>query len=157
MKNEQNSRTAMLLGASSIEKLAGARVAVFGVGGVGGYAAEALARAGVGALDLIDNDTVSVSNINRQMVATTETVGRLKVDVMAERIRAINPDCQVTALPTFRTKENAAELIASSGADAVVDCIDNVSAKIAMIVACGEQGRYPLGAPGSKRPPLPRL
>ena len=142
-------RQITLIGEEATERLIASTVLIAGIGGVGGHAADAIARMGVGKIILVDNDTVSMSNINRQMVATTETVGRLKVDVMAERIKAINPDCRVTALPTFITKENAAELIASSGSDAVVDCIDNVSAKIAMIVACGEQGRYIFSSMGT--------
>ena len=93
MANEQHARTAALIGEAALQTLAHARVAVFGIGGVGGHLAEALARAGVGALDLIDGDVVSVSNINRQMIALHSTVGRPKVDVMAERIHDINPDC----------------------------------------------------------------
>ena len=91
----QFSRTGLLLGNEAMEKLAAARVAVFGIGGVGGYVAEALARSGIGSLDLIDNDTVSLSNINRQIIATRKTVGQYKVDVMKERILDINPDAKV--------------------------------------------------------------
>ena len=142
-------RQITLIGEEATERLVNSTVLIAGIGGVGGHAADAIARMGVGRIILVDNDTVSVSNINRQMVATTETVGRLKVEVMAERIRAINPDCQVTALPLFITKDNAAELISDSNADAVVDCIDNVSAKIAMICACNEQKRYIFSSMGT--------
>jgi len=142
-------RQITLIGEEATEKLTSSTVLIAGIGGVGGHAADAIARMGVGRIILVDNDTVSLSNINRQMVATVDTVGRLKVDVMAERIRAINPDCQVTALPMFITKENAAELIERYTPDAVVDCIDNVSAKIAMVCACEEQGRYIFSSMGT--------
>lgn len=142
-------RQITLIGEEATEKLINSTVLVAGIGGVGGHAADAIARMGVGKIILVDNDTVSVSNINRQMVATTETVGRLKVEVMAERIRAINPDCEVIALPLFITKENADDMISEHSPDAVVDCIDNVSAKIAMICACAEQGRYIFSSMGT--------
>lgn len=142
-------RQITLIGEAATERLINSTVLIAGVGGVGGHAADAIARMGVGRIVLVDNDTVSFSNINRQMVATTETVGRLKVEVMAERIRAINPDCDAVALPLFITKENAAEMIAEYAPDAVVDCIDNVSAKIAMIAACNEQGRYIFSSMGT--------
>ena len=142
-------RQITLIGEEATERLIASTVLIAGIGGVGGHAADAIARMGVGRIILVDNDTVSVSNINRQMVATTETVGRLKVEVMAERIRAIDPDCEVVALPLFITKENAAGMIAEYSPDAVVDCIDNVSAKIAMICACNEQGRYIFSSMGT--------
>ena len=148
MLNEQNSRTAMLLGEAAIERLANARVAVFGVGGVGGYLAEALARAGVGALDLIDNDTVSVSNINRQIIALRSTVGRLKVEVMAERIRDINPDCRVRALPLFYLPKQADQFDFSQY-DYIADAIDTVSAKIDLAVRAHEAGIPIISAMGA--------
>lgn len=95
------SRTEMLLGSDAMEKLRNARVAVFGLGGVGGYIVEALARSGVGALDIIDNDTVSITNLNRQIVAVEETVGMPKTEAAKMRIMQINPDCKVTAYNTF--------------------------------------------------------
>ena len=107
MLPEQHSRTVSLIGADSLATLSRARVAVFGIGGVGSYVAEALARAGVGALDLIDSDTVSVSNINRQIVALHSTVGQSKVEVMARRIHDINPDCTVRTYPCFYLPETA--------------------------------------------------
>ena len=107
--SEKFSRTEMLIGAEAIEKLKGSRVAVFGVGGVGGFVVEALARAGVGAIDLIDNDTVSVSNINRQIIALTSTVGRPKTEVMAERILDINPEAKVNCINKFVLPENIDE------------------------------------------------
>lgn len=139
---EELVRTAYLLGVSALERLANARVAVFGVGGVGGYVCEALARAGVGAMDLFDADTVSLSNINRQIVALHSTVGRPKVDVMAERIADINPDCRVNTHKVFYLPENADEYPLEQY-DYVVDAIDTVSAKIELAVRC-HQGNIPM-------------
>lgn len=136
---EQFVRTAMLLGEDGIERLSKKRVAVFGIGGVGGHAVEALARSGVGAIDLIDNDVVSISNINRQIIATHETVGRYKTQVMKERIRSINPQCIVTTyecfyLPQERKKFPFAEY------DYIIDAIDTVTAKIDLAVIACELG-----------------
>ena len=103
----QFSRTQLLLGAEAMEKLKGARVAVFGIGGVGGYVCEGLVRSGVGAFDLVDDDKVCLTNINRQIYATRKTVGRYKVDVAAERIKDINPDAVVRTYKTFYTPETA--------------------------------------------------
>lgn len=128
----QFSRTALLIGKEGVEKLKNSRVAVFGVGGVGGYVVEALARSGVGALELIDKDTVSTSNINRQIIALHSTVGRLKTEVMAERVKDINPDCKVSVRNLFYLPETAEEFDFSSY-DYVVDAIDTVSGKIALI------------------------
>lgn len=130
---QEHIRTAMLVGEETLGRYRGARVAIFGVGGVGGYVCEALARAGVGALDLFDHDTVSLSNINRQIIALHSTVGRRKVDVMAERIADINPDCHVSTYPVFYLPENADE-IDLSRYDYIVDAIDTVSAKIELAV-----------------------
>ena len=148
MTQEQSSRTAMLLGEEAVRKLARARVAIFGVGGVGGFVAEALARAGVGAIDLIDSDTVSVSNLNRQIIALHSTVGRLKVEVMAERILDINPDCQVRALPLFYLPECAFEFDFSAY-DYIADAIDTVSAKIDLAVRAHEAGTPIIAAMGA--------
>ena len=139
---ERNVRTAMLIGEKALGRLAASRIAVLGVGGVGGYAVEALARAGVGAIDLYDSDTVAESNINRQIIATYETVGRKKTEVAAERIRSINPECCVTCHDTFLLPENitAEEFRAY---DFVIDAIDTVSAKIAVAVLC-EKENIPL-------------
>lgn len=126
------SRTQLLFGAEGMEKLKNAYVAVFGVGGVGGYAAEALARTSVGAIDLIDNDAVSLSNINRQIIALHSTVGRAKVDVMKERILDINPLCRVTTYKTFFSKENA-DAFDFTLYDYVIDAIDTVSSKLLLI------------------------
>ncbi len=129
---EQFSRTAFLLGEDAVEKLQSKKVAVFGVGGVGGFAVEALARAGIGALELIDSDTVSESNINRQIIALHSTVGKYKTDVAAERIKDINPDCKVTVKNIFYLPETADEFDFSEY-DYVVDAIDTVAAKIDII------------------------
>lgn len=126
------SRTEMLLGKEALEKLKNARVAVFGVGGVGGYVVEALARSGVGALDLIDNDSLNETNINRQILALHSTVGRWKTEVAKERIADINPACKVQTHKVFFLPENAEEFDFSVY-DYVVDAIDTVSGKIALI------------------------
>ena len=135
MQQEIFSREALLIGQDAVDTLAKRRVAVFGVGGVGGYTVEALARAGVGALDLIDADTVSLSNLNRQLIATLDTVGQRKVDVLAERISRINPACQVTCYPIFYLPENA-DTIDLARYDYVVDAIDTVSAKLELARRC---------------------
>ena len=128
----QFSRTQLLLGEEAMKKLAASRVAVFGIGGVGGYTVEALARSGVGALDLIDDDRVCLTNINRQLHATRKTVGKYKVDVAAERIAEINPDAVVTTYKTFYTPETAAEFDFTQY-DYVVDAIDTVTGKLALV------------------------
>lgn len=132
-------RTEMLLGNKALEKLAQSRVAVFGVGGVGGYAVEVLARSGVGAIDLYDNDVVSISNINRQIIATSSTIGRYKVDVAVERILDINPLCNARGFKMFYVVANADEVNLSQY-DYVVDCIDTVSAKIELVRRCTRLG-----------------
>ena len=126
------SRTENLIGKAAVEKLRGARVAVFGIGGVGGYVVEALARAGVGALDLVDNDKVSLSNINRQIIALHSTVGEWKTEVAAQRVKDINPEITVRTHNLFFLPETA-EPFDFSGIDYVVDAIDTVSGKIALI------------------------
>lgn len=128
----QFSRTELLLGKESVEKLKKARVAVFGVGGVGGYVVEALARGGVGALDLIDKDVVSESNINRQIIALHSTIGRLKTEVAAERVKDINPNIVVRTHNVFYLPENA-DAFDLSQYDYIVDAIDTVSGKIALV------------------------
>lgn len=127
----QFSRTELLLGREGMERLSRARVAVFGIGGVGGYAVEALARSGVGALDLIDDDRVSLSNLNRQIIATHRTVGQYKVDAARQRIEEINPDCQVTVYKTFFTPETAGQF-SFSDYDYIIDAIDTVTGKLAL-------------------------
>ena len=136
---EQFVRTEMLLGTETMEKLKNAHVAVFGVGGVGGYVVEALARSGVGEFDLIDNDTVALSNINRQIIATHSSVGKYKVDVMKERILDINPDAKVTVHKCFFLPENSADFDFSKYTY-VVDAIDTVTAKIELIIKAKEAG-----------------
>ena len=132
-------RTKGLLGEAAMEKLRSAKVAVFGIGGVGGYVAEALARSGVGALDLVDKDVVSVTNINRQIVALRSTVGKDKTAVMKDRIADINPDCKVTEHKIFYLPENA-DCIDLSAYDFVVDAIDTVSAKLELAVRTKDMG-----------------
>jgi len=136
---EEFSRTERLLGNAAMERLKNARVAVFGVGGVGGYVAEALARSGVGALDLIDSDTVNLSNINRQIIALHSTVGQFKVDVMKERIADINPDCRVTVHRCFYLPENK-DAFDFAQYTYVVDAVDTVTAKIQLVLQAQEAG-----------------
>lgn len=126
------SRTQLVFGKEAMDRLKGSRVAVFGVGGVGGYTVEALARSGVGAIDIIDDDKVCLTNINRQIIATGKTVGKYKVDVAKERIEEINPDCKVTAFRTFYMPETA-DRFDFTEYDYVVDAIDTVTGKIALI------------------------
>ena len=135
----QFSRTALLVGTQAIAKLQSSRVAIFGVGGVGGYVAEALARSGVGSFDLIDNDTVALTNLNRQIIATHATLGQPKIQVMAERIHAINPEAVVHAHQCFFLPENAHEFNFEQY-DYVVDAVDTVAAKIAIIMAAKAAG-----------------
>ncbi len=139
MQKEETCRTEMLLGRDAMEKLANARVAVFGIGGVGGYVCEALARAGVGAIDLFDNDCVSLSNINRQIIALHSTVTRAKVEVMKERILDINPDCRVQAHRVFYLPE-CAHLYPLSVYTYVADAIDTVTAKVELTIRAKEAG-----------------
>src|SRR5271156_435779 len=126
---------ARLYGKSGLQKLRAAHVCVVGIGGVGTWAVEALARSGIGALTLVDLDEVCVTNINRQLPALTETVGRAKVEVMAERIRAINPDCRVTAEQKFFNEQTADEILAPKF-DFVLEAIDNVPNKVLLLVCC---------------------
>ena len=134
---EEFSRTESLLGTEAMEQLQKARVAVFGVGGVGGYVAEALARSGVGAIDLIDSDTVNLSNMNRQIIALHSTVGKYKVDVMKDRIRDINPDCQVEVHRCFYLPETK-DTFDFTKYTYVVDAVDTVAAKIALVLQAQE-------------------
>ncbi len=135
----QYTRTIAVLGETAIDKLKKCRVAVFGVGGVGSYVVEALARAGVGAIDLIDNDKFNVTNINRQLYATHKTIGQYKVDVASERILDINPECVVTVHKMFYLSENA-DTLDLSQYDYIVDAIDTVAAKIELIVRADKCG-----------------
>lgn len=136
---EMLTRTAMLLGEEAIEILNNCRVAVFGIGGVGGYVAEALVRAGVGALDLIDNDVVSESNLNRQIIALRSTIGKPKVQVMAERIADINPLCRVNTHQCFYLPDTAKEFDFTKYSY-VVDAIDTVTGKIQLVMQAKEAG-----------------
>lgn len=130
-------RSELLLGQEGIESLKKSKVAVFGIGGVGGYAVEALARSGVGTLDLFDDDTVNLSNINRQIIATHKTIGHYKVDVMKDRILEINPACLVTTHKMFLLPENASTIDFKSY-DYLVDAIDTVTAKIELVLRAHE-------------------
>ena len=135
----QFSRTELLFGSEALAKLKKTHVAVFGIGGVGGYVVEALARSGVGSFDLIDNDTVALTNINRQIIATLDTVGQPKVEVMRQRILSINPEAEITPHQCFFLPENKNEFDFSKY-DYVVDAVDTVAAKIAIVLAAKEAG-----------------
>jgi tRNA A37 threonylcarbamoyladenosine dehydratase len=135
---DPTSRTRLLLGSASLEQLAMTSIAVFGIGGVGSYAVEALARVGVGHLTLIDFDLVAGSNLNRQVHALTTTIGRPKTEVMAERCRLINPEINVHAVTEAYNVDNAARLL-DPGYDYIFDCIDLITAKIHLIAACKER------------------
>lgn len=139
MKQHRFSRLELLVGTSGLERLRAASVAVFGIGGVGSFAAEALARSGVGNLTLIDFDDICLTNINRQLHALDGTVGRAKVQVMAERCRSINPAAQVEPVKEFYSAENAEELL-GRGYDYVLDCIDHVTGKLHLLQTCKERG-----------------
>lgn len=128
-------RTRLLVGDEPLERLKNAKVAVFGVGGVGGYAVEALARSGVGTLHLYDDDTVSESNLNRQLAALHSTIGQPKAEVMAQRVQDINPACQVEAIRLFYLPQNA-DQVDLSPYNYVVDCIDTVAAKLELVTRC---------------------
>lgn len=137
----QFSRTELLLGRESMEKLAASRIAVFGIGGVGGYTVEALVRSGIGEIDLIDDDKVCLTNINRQIFATRSTVGKYKVDVAAQRIAEINPDTKVNTFKTFYSPQTSSEFDFKNY-DYIVDAIDTVTGKIELVV-----NAYGAGAP----------
>lgn len=141
-------RTQMLLGEAAVNRLSKAHIAVFGVGGVGGYAAEAIARCGVGSIDLFDSDTVNESNINRQIIATVDTIGQKKVEVMKKRIAKINPDAKVTAYDIFYTAENS-NMYPLDGYTYVIDAIDTVSSKIQLICECKRLGVPIISAMGA--------
>ena len=133
----QFSRTQLLLGQENMEKLAKSRVAVFGIGGVGGYVCEALVRSGVGAFDLIDDDKVCLTNLNRQIIATRKTVGQYKAEVMAERMKEINPDTDIRIRKCFFLPENADEFPFAEY-DYIVDAVDTVTAKLALVMKAQE-------------------
>ena len=142
------SRTEILIGKENMEKLKNARVAVFGVGGVGGYVVEALARSGVGTLDLIDDDKVSLTNINRQIIATTSTVGKYKVDVAKDRVLDINPEATVNIYKTFYLPETA-EQFDFSQYDYVVDAIDTVTGKLQLVEQAEKSGTAIISSMGA--------
>lgn len=145
---DQLIRTKMLIGDDPIQRLQNARVAVFGVGGVGGYCVEAMARAGLGALDLYDDDTVSESNLNRQIAALHSTIGLPKAQVMADRVKDINPRCEVQAIRMFYLPGNA-EQVDLARYDYVVDCIDTVAAKLDLVQRCAALNVPIISAMGS--------
>ena len=133
--NEQFSRTELLIGKEGIQKLQNAKVAVFGIGGVGSFVVEGLVRAGIGSLVLVDNDKVCLSNLNRQIIATRKTIGKFKVDVMEERILEINPDIKVNTYKDFYMPNSKTNII-SNDLSYVIDCIDTVTAKIEIVMQC---------------------
>lgn len=137
--SDRFARTRILLGSEAMDKLAGARVAVFGIGGVGGHTVEALVRSGIGAIDIIDSDRISETNINRQLIATESTVGKYKVDVMKDRILDINPDCRVTVHKCFYLPETKDEFDFSQYTY-VVDAVDTVTAKLQLVIEANEHG-----------------
>ena len=145
---EEHSRTAYVYGEDAINKLSEARVAVFGVGGVGGYICEALCRAGVGHIDVFDRDTVSLSNINRQIIALHSTVGRPKVEVIKERMLDINPECEINAYNVFYLPENADEFDLS-GYDYIADAVDTVAAKLEIAERAYKNGVPVISAMGA--------
>lgn len=136
---DQFARTQLLLGVDAMNKLKNSRVAVFGIGGVGGYSVEALARSGVGAVDLIDDDKVCLTNINRQITADVKTIGKYKVDVARDRILSINPRCKVTTYQCFYLPQNAKDFDFSQY-DYVIDAVDTVTAKINLVMQANESG-----------------
>ncbi|MCI9271930.1 MAG: tRNA threonylcarbamoyladenosine dehydratase [Dorea sp.] len=142
------SRTELLLGAEGVKRLRDASVAVFGIGGVGGYVVEALARSGVGRLHLIDHDTVSVSNLNRQIIATVSTIGRYKADVARERVLDINPEAKVSVYRTFFLPDKAEEFDFARY-DYVVDAIDTVTGKLALIMEAKQAGTPVISSMGA--------
>lgn len=141
-------RTEMLIGTEGIERLRRSHVIIFGIGGVGGYALEVIARSGVGAITIVDADSVEESNINRQIIALHSTIGKTKVEVARERIHDINPDCEVRALEMFYLPGNADEIDLSCY-DYVVDCIDTVAAKVELIRRCNELGKPIISSMGA--------
>ena len=146
----RHERTISMIGEEAMKRLAASKVLVFGVGGVGGYVCEALARAGVGAIDICDNDVVSESNINRQIIATYDTVGQPKTDVMEQRILSVNRECKVTKFECFYLPDTlGAERFDFSQYDYVVDAIDTVAAKIDIIVRCKEAGTPVISSMGT--------
>lgn len=150
------SRTELLIGSEALKKLGNSHIAIFGIGGVGGYIAEALARSGVGKLDIFDNDTVSLTNINRQIIATHKTIGMPKVEAMKQRIADINPSAQINAYQTFYMPENSSEFDFSKY-DYIADAVDTVTAKIEIAVQaqkCGTPLISSMGAGNKLNPAM---
>lgn len=145
---EQFQRTAILFGQAAMDKLSNVRVAVFGIGGVGGYTVEALVRSGIGAIDIIDSDKVALTNLNRQIIATHDTVGEYKVDVMKKRIHQINPECKVNAYKCFYLPETKDEFDFSKY-DYVVDAVDTVTAKIQLVLEAKKYGVHIISSMGA--------
>lgn len=152
----QHTRTVALFGETALQKLKNSHIAVFGVGGVGSYAVEALARAGVGKIDIIDNDIFNVTNINRQLYATHKTIGQYKVDVTYDRILDINPECKVTAHKIFYLPENA-DRIDLSQYDYVIDAIDTVAAKTELVIRANKCSTKIISSMGTGNKMCPEL
>ena len=148
MSENFSDRTKMMLGEDGYERLRSSRVAVFGVGGVGGFAVEALARAGIGAIDLIDSDRVSLSNVNRQIIATQDNVGELKTEAAKKRILSINPECKVVCHSIFYSKETMGE-IDLTAYDYIIDAIDSVGSKVELLASATEKGVRIISAMGA--------
>ena len=146
--NEQHSRTEMLIGTEGVEKLQNSRVIIFGVGGVGGYAAEALARSGVGHIELVDSDCVALSNINRQIIATHNTVGMYKTEAMRDRIATINPECRVVCHNIFFDNDTKCQFNFTNY-DYIIDAIDSLGAKIELIASAYDAGTPIISAMGA--------
>lgn len=149
MGDNWDSRTELLIGADGVARLRDAWVFVAGVGGVGGYAAEMLARSGVGHLTLVDADTVSVSNLNRQLIATIPVIGRSKTELFRERFAAINPALEIKAISDFITPGNVADMLSAEPYDFVVDAIDTVAPKVALISECLRRGLRVISSMGA--------
>ncbi len=134
------SRTELLVGKAGLDRLKGAHVALFGLGGVGSYAAEALCRSGIGTITIVDFDDICLTNLNRQLHATTDTVGLAKSDVMARRMRSINPDAEIRPFKAFYNADSSPELLLDNGYDYVLDAIDHITAKLHLLATCRELG-----------------
>ena len=154
--NKAFSRTELLIGKDQLEKLSSFHIAIFGLGGVGGYTCEALARLGIGHFTLIDNDTISITNLNRQIIATKETIGRKKVDVMKERILSINENATVNCYDIFFLN-NEENLIDFTQFDYVIDCIDTISAKLALCEICNDNNIKIISSMGTGNKFIPQF
>ncbi|HAD04720.1 MAG: tRNA cyclic N6-threonylcarbamoyladenosine(37) synthase TcdA [Desulfuromonadales bacterium GWD2_61_12] len=156
MEEQRFNRLELLVGPDGLARLAGASVAVFGLGGVGSYAVEALVRGGVGRLTLVDFDDICLTNVNRQVHALDGTIGQAKSTVMTERCRAINPACAIIGHRAFYSAENSAELL-GDGYDYVLDCIDHITAKLHLLQSCAERGQPVIASMGAANKLDPRL